>query len=176
MSPSAALRIVEPQVPAAAFLPSPLDLFQCFNQFLNHWAGLPAQFINVRMEDMSPLALEQSLFFTGPLNGLLVLRTSLEFEKYLKEKLMGVQSRRHPAKSDLLLEMTVLFWHRFLMQYWRVDSRTLPPAVLKPSRPVHWPDRKPDSDCVLFIQHFPFEIRFWQVQSEGERRPWLVKA
>jgi hypothetical protein len=172
---STALKIVPspnfedlPPVP----LPSSLSLFRVLNQFLIRWAKLTPQYVNAAMEDMSPLPLEQSIFFSGPLDGLMVIRSTREFEKFLVETLIGDKSERPLHKKGLFLEMTVLFWHQLVLQTWRKDSRTLPPALLKNSVPIQWPDRKPYSVCTVFIQHIPLEIRLWAPLSEDEKKAW----
>lgn len=174
---SAALRTIDTEALAKTLpLPSSLDLFQSLNQFLLQWADLAPQFVSAKMEDMAPLPKEQSLFFSQPLNALLILRSMPEFEKFLNQKLMGFPQDQRRSPSELFLEMTVLFWHRLLMQFWRVDSRTLPPAILKRSVPVQWPDRKPDSSCTVFIQQFPVEVRLWKIEGEVEGKPWLLQG
>jgi hypothetical protein len=32
----------------------------------------------------------------------------------------------------------------------------------EPSHPRQWPARDPDSSCVVFVEDYPLEIRFWQ--------------
>jgi hypothetical protein len=176
---SSCLKIVDLpdfETPSQVFLPSALDLYRVFNQFMIKWANLSPQYVNATMEDLSPLPLEQSIFFPEPLGGLLVVRSTRDFEKFLVESIIAKKAERPLHKKGLFLELTVLFWHHLVMQTWSLDTRKLPPAVLKSSVPAQWPDRKPDSVCTVFIRHIPLEIRFWSHLSPEEGKAWKKPA
>ncbi len=152
--------------------PTSIELYNVFNPFLIRWANLSAQYVPMRMEDMAALPLEQSIFFSQPMNGLLVVRSRKDFEKLLAEASPRQKSKNSTHPSGLFLEMSVLFWHFMVMKTWKADTRTLSPAVLKSSVPLDWPDRKPDSACTVFIKDFPIEIRLWAAVSEEEMKSW----
>ncbi len=157
-------------------VPTSLELYNLFNPFLARWTNLCAQYVATPMEDVSHLPLEQAVYFRSPVEGLLVLRSTLALEKHLVELATGESARRDFHAKGLFMEMTVLFWHFLLLKAWQEDSRALPPARLKSSVPRDWPDRKPDSACTLFIKDFPLEIRLWVAASEEELASWQRKS
>lgn len=124
------------------------------------------------MDDISPLHLEQGIYFFQPFEGVLVVRTRDHFENFLKELSGGKKVSKDSRSEGLFLELVVLFWHLFVSQIWRLDTRTIKPAILKTSAPVDWPDRKPDSACTVFIKDLPLEIRLWANVTPEETRAW----
>lgn len=124
------------------------------------------------MDDISPLHLEQGIYFFEPFEGVLVIRTLETFEKVLSELSGGKKSLKDPRSKGLFLELVVLFWHLFVSQIWRLDTRTIKPALLKASIPQDWPDRKPDSACTVFIKDLPLEIRLWVRVTPAETKTW----
>ena len=124
------------------------------------------------MEDMAHLPLEQGIFFFEPVDGIFVIRSTTELEKYLVKLATGKKPGRDFQKQGIFLEMAVLFWHLLVSQVWQLDTRTLKPAMLRVSLPLNWPDRKPDSACTVFIRDFPLEIRLWVKLSPEEVTNW----
>ena len=158
--------------PFSAGLPDPDRLYELFNHFLISWANLEARFMGPPLEDWPALPLEQGIFFHGPFEGLLVARSTESLEGILQEVSTGKRDTAPPPSKRLFVEMTVLYWHNLLMQTWRLDTRNLEPAVLKATLPRQWPDRKPDSGCVLMVREIPLEIRLWAYLSPSEIQSW----
>ncbi len=151
-------------------IPTNDELYDFFNAFIYKWLKLPSQKVVSVENDIQALPNEEGLMFSEPAPGILVLRTSKEFATGLA-KLANLQEAPH----DLFLEMIVLFWHRFVANFWKLDSRQLPPILFKKSAPKHWPDRKPDSHLVVFILQQPVEIRLWLHLSEAEKERWKIR-
>jgi hypothetical protein len=61
------------------------------------------------MEDMSSLPVEQGLYFFEPVEGVFVVRSTKEFEKFLVKLATGKKPGRDYQKKGIFLEMTVLF-------------------------------------------------------------------
>ena len=136
-------------------------MHQVFDRFLNHWAHGSSEYISNPPQDVSALPLEQSICFSDPMAGLLVVRSTEEFGFFLKSKGFGS-----------FLEMVVLFYHSLFMQVWHLDMRKLKPALFKASVPWSWPDRDPDVACMALIGKFPVEIRLWTQLTEQEKETW----
>jgi hypothetical protein len=156
----------------SAPIPDAVQIFNIFNQFLIRWANQESKYVSMRMEDLSPLTLEQGIFFFEPFEGVLVVRTKETFEKVFSELSGGKKSLKDPHEKGLFLELVVLFWHLFVSQIWRLDTRTIKPALLKASIPQDWPDRKPDSACTVFIKDVPLEILLWVRVTPEETKTW----
>lgn len=144
-----------------SYLPSSLDLYRVFNQWLVRRVNFSAQYFSAPLEDMSPLPVEQSIYFSEPLEGLLVVRSTKTFERLLES-----------ASGASFLEMTFLYYHRLFLDIWKLDTRNLKPALFKASVPVAWPDRKPNVACTAFVEDSPVEIRFWASLSKDEVEHW----
>jgi len=153
-------------------IPDSIQIYNIFNQFLIRWANQESKYVSMRMEDLSPLSLEQGIFYFEPFEGILVIRSTRAFEKFLVELSSGKKAGKDFHKKGIFLEMVVLFWHLFVSQVWRLDTRVIKPAMLKASVPVDWPDRKPDSACTLFIKDHPLEIRLWAKVTPEETKSW----
>jgi hypothetical protein len=158
--------------PSTPEVPSSKELYNLFNSFITRWANLPTEYIPTAMEDLSALPTEQAIYFSQPIEGLLILRTSGRFEKYLAELAEGKKSGRGSHDKGMFMEMCVLFWHLLIMYKWKADTRLLPPAVIKSSTPWEWPDRKPDCFCSTFVKKHPVEIRLWAAASPTEMESW----
>jgi hypothetical protein len=152
--------------------PTALELHGAFNQFLIGWANLSAQYLERGVEEMSALPLEQSIYFPEPFSGLLAVRSTREFEKCLVELETGQEPGKDYHEKGLFLEMAVLYWHKLALKMWKLDTRTLQPAILKSSVPLDWPDRRPDTACMVFVKNFPLEILLWNSISEREMEYW----
>ncbi len=142
-------------------IPSALDLHRIFNRLLIRRANLAAQLFQSPMEDLAPLGAEQSIYFSEPLAGLLVLRSSENFDSFLQGESLGS-----------LLELTVLFHHQLFKEVWRLDTRKTKAALFKRSIPLQWPDRRFNTGCTLFVKDFPLEIRLWAPVTEEEMEKW----
>jgi len=153
-------------------IPDGIKIYNVLNQFLIRWANEAPRYVPMSMEDMSSLPVEQGIFFFEPLDGILVIRSTKDFEKFLVKLATGKKAGRDYQKKGIFLEMTVLFWHLLVSQVWRLDTRILKPAMLKASVPLDWPDRKPDSACTVFIKDFPLEIRLWVHLTPQEIHHW----
>lgn len=165
-APAAAEKVLTPS------RSSQLELFDLFNRFLIRWANEAAQWAGMDTEDVSYLPLEQSILFKEPFTGLIVLRSTQGLEEYLASEFARKKNAKPPHSKGLFLEMTVLFWHELILKMWKVDARKLSPALFKASAPVHWPDRKADAFCTVFIKDFPLEIRLWTDVTADEMEPW----
>src|SRR5579883_418431 len=98
-------------------IPNSMGLHRIFNQMLIRRYNLSAQYFSAPLEDMSPLAVEQSIYFSEPAEGLLVVRTSRLFEKFLESE-----------AQESFLELTILFFHQLVLDAWKLDTRSLKPA------------------------------------------------
>jgi hypothetical protein len=151
-------------------IPTDDELYQCFFSFLKRWAKLDAQWVGRPLDDIPPLRLERGLLFSDPLRGMLVIRTSMNFEDLLCEI---VNRSKSPSDSpDLFIEMVILFWHRFVSDFWKKDTRTLKPVLFKTTIPIDWPDRRPDSATLVFVKNIPLEIKLWAPLSQDETLSW----
>jgi hypothetical protein len=153
-------------------IPDTIQLYHQFNQFLIRWTNQESKYVGMRMENHSPLPNEQSILFSEPFKGLLVIRSTLSLEKFLVGLATGRKAGKNFHKMGIFTEMTVLFWHSLALQLWRVDTRTIAPAIMRPSVPADWPDRKADSACTVFIKDHPLELRLWAEVSEREIQTW----
>ncbi len=149
-------------------VPTDDELYQLFFTFLKRWTNLEAQWVSRPLDDTAPFELERSLLFSDPLPGRFVIRAPKTFETLLHQAL----NKSAPAEDspDLFVEMVILFWHRFVKNSWKKDSRTLRPAFFKPSVPWDWPDRRPDSAALVFVKNTPLEIRLWAPLRPGEEQ------
>jgi hypothetical protein len=151
-------------------IPTDDELYQCFFSFLRRWSKLDAQWVGRPLDDTPPLRLERGLLFSDPLRGMLVIRTSMNFDDLLYEI---VNRSKNPSDSpDLFIEMVILFWHRFVSDFWKKDTRTLKPVLFKATVPIDWPDRRPDSATLVFVKNIPLEIRLWAPLSQDEILSW----
>jgi len=153
-------------------IPDSVRLFKFFNEFLIRWANQECRYVGMRIEDLSPLPVEQGLLFFEPFEGIFVMRSSRGFEKFLVELIAGKKVKRGNHDKAVFLEMTVLYWHLLVSQEWRLDTRKLRPAILKNSVPLDWPDRDPQTACTIFIKDEPLEIRIWSGVTEEEANHW----
>lgn len=142
-------------------IPTSMELHRILNQMLIRRYNLSAQYFGAPLEDVSPLPVEQSICFSDPTEGLLVVRGTRLFEKFLETE-----------AQESFLELTVLFFHQFFLDAWKLDTRQLKAACFKSSAPVAWPDRKPDSSCTAFIKESPLEVRLWVPVSDEEMENW----
>jgi hypothetical protein len=151
-------------------IPTNRELYEFFNQFLLMWIRKPSKLVDWVEGGISDLPLERGLMFFQPLSGFLVIRTSQGFEAQLEK--LTTDGKSEEAHMELFVEMVILFWHRFVSKFWGLDSRTLPPVLFKKSVPLDWPDREPDTACVVFVDKEPVEIRIWAPISENETARW----
>lgn len=142
-------------------IPSSLDLHRILNQLLIRRINLSAQYFNAPLEDSSPLPVEQSILFSEPLQGLLMVRSTKIFEDLLES-----------TAECSFLELTIIFYHQLFREAWGLDTRILKSALYKRSIPLLWPDRKPDASCMMFIQESPLEVRLWAPVSEEMAERW----
>ncbi len=156
---------------ASPKIPTSSELYVFFNQFIMKWLNLPAQRVEGIEDDIQTLPNEHGLMFMHPISGILVIRTSEEFGQGLAKL-----AKTREVPHDLFVEMIVLFWHRFVSNFWKLDSRTLPPSIFKKSLPKHWPDRKPDAQLVVFVIQQPVEIRLWVQLTVADIERWKRPA
>jgi hypothetical protein len=148
--------------------PSSRELFEFFEQFFIRWANLSVEYISGSVETVLPMGLEEGILFSEPTSGLLVIRASENFRHYLLDEYERKQKGAQPVKSEIFLEMTVLFWHIFARRYFQMDSRKMAPAVLRSSLPVDWPDREPQTITQMMVKGNPLELRLWTGLNPGE--------
>ncbi len=142
-------------------IPSSKELYQFFDQFLVRWANVTGEYIPWAQETLLPMGLEEGILFSEPTSGLLVLRATENFRRYLLNEFERTQKEGHPAKGEIFMEMTVLFWHLFAKKYFQLDSRKMAPAVLRSSVPAQWPDRDPQSSAMIMVKGNPMELKLW---------------
>ena len=148
-------------------IPTQIELYDFFNRFMGDWLKVSSQRVDRDEDDIPYLPNERSLLFSQPTSGVLVIRTSEEFGKALKKL-----AEANDSHSDLFVEMTVLFWHRFVSKFWGMDSRNLAPALFKKSLPKQWPDRKTDVFLSVFVLNQPIGIRLWTHLTDAEIKRW----
>jgi hypothetical protein len=107
------------------------------------------------------MGLEEGILFSEPTSGLLIIRATENFRRYLLNEFERKQKEDHPSKGEIFMEMTVLFWHLFARKYFQLDSRKMAPAVLRSSIPIDWPDRNPQSSAMIMVKGNPMELRLW---------------
>lgn len=154
-----------PETPAPGQVPfqtpTSRELFEFFEQFFIRWANLSGEYISGSVETILPMGLEEGILFSEPTAGLLVLRASENFRRHLLDEYERKQRGASQGKSEIFLEMTVLFWHLFARRYFQLDSRKMTPAVLRSSLPVDWPDREPQAYALMMVKGNPLELRLW---------------
>ncbi len=162
---------------ASFTVPTSRDLYDFFNEFLVRWANLTGEYIPWSQETLLPMGLEEGILFSEPVSGLMVLRASENFRRYLLDEFERKQKGDHPHKGEIFLEMTVLFWHLFTKRYFLLDSRRMTPVVLKPSIPADWPDRDPQAAMLIMVKGNPMELRLWMnILPEDIARFRRIKA
>ena len=142
-------------------IPPPLEIHRIFNQLLIRRYNLSAQSLHPLTDEVPNLPEEHSIYFFEPFEGLMVVRSTADFERFLQS-----------ASQESLLELTVLFYHQLFLGAWKLDTRRLKPALFKRSVPAVWPDRGPDTGCVAFVKEHPVGIRLWAPVSEQEMEGW----
>ncbi len=152
-------------------IPTSKELYEFFDVFFQKWAKIPSDYFSWPEEGPLPFPMEEGILFSQPLNGLIVVRTSLDFGNLLTE-LAQERKQDESKRNALFTEMTVLFWHKFAMKFWQLDSRRITPAILRHCVPAEWPDRKPQSACLAFVKEYPVEIRLWTGLTDQEIQAW----
>ncbi len=142
-------------------IPSSKELYEFFNQFLIRWANLTGEYISWQQETLLPMGLEEGILFSEPTTGLLILRATENFRRYLLNEFERKQKDEHPYKGEIFMEMTVLFWHLFAKKYFQLDSRKMTPAILRTSIPADWPDREPQAASLIMVKGNALELRLW---------------
>jgi hypothetical protein len=155
-------------VPLSFLTPTSRELYDFFNDFLVRWANLTGDYISFSTETLLPMGLEEGILFSEPASGLLVLRASENFRRYLLDEFDRKQKGASQGKGEIFLEMTVLFWHIFAKRYFQLDSRKMAPVVLKSSLPVDWPDREPQAATLIMVKGNPLELRLWTGLTPAE--------
>ena len=151
-------------------IPTALELFEFFREFLSKWSGLAAHKVDADDDEIPALDLELGLMFTEPLTGILVVRASEKLEKLLEESSSSGKARE--TKLGFFTEIVILFWNRFVAKFWGMDSWKLAQALFKKSIPLDWPNRKPDRAITVFIKEELLEIRLWTSLSPAEMDNW----
>ncbi len=154
-------------------VPSHKELFEFLKEFLTRRANLPVEPVNWAPEGLADLPLEKSILFSEPFQGLLVIRSNRNFGRFLEEAFHA--DKDTAAQGDVFIELTVLIWHYFNKQFWKLDSRKITPSIIRSSLPIQWPDRNPRSACMAFVKGCPFEVRLWNKLTETEISRWKTK-
>jgi hypothetical protein len=147
--------------PVPIQIPTSRELFEFFEKFLVRWANVACEYIPWAPETLLPMGLEEGILFSEPTSGLLVIRASENFRRYLLDEFDRKQKGAASPKNEIFLEMTVLFWHLFVNQYFHMDSRRMTPALLRTSIPADWPDREPQAAALIMVKGNPMELRLW---------------
>jgi len=157
------------ETPAPAYqVPSSQELYSFFNEFLIRWANLTGEHVSWGADTILPMGLEEGILFSEPASGLLVLRATENFRRYLLNELERKQKDANPAKKEIFIEMTVLFWHLFARKYFLLDSRKMAPVVLRSSIPMDWPERDPQASAMIMVKGNALELRFWIGISQAD--------
>jgi len=163
-------------LPVSFRLPTSRDLYEFFNDFLTRWANLTGDYIAGSSETLLPMGLEEGILFSEPTAGLLILRASENFRRYLLDEYERKQQGASHGKTEIFLEMTVLFWHLFAKRYFQLDSRKMAPVVLRSSLPVDWPERDPQAAALIMVKGNPLELRLWVGLTPGDIARFRNKA
>lgn len=158
--------------PGSNPIPDGIKIYNLFNQFFIRWANQETKYAKLYPDEIAFLEVEQGICFFEPFDGILVIRTSKDFEKFLTELACGKKAQKDVQKMGLFLELVVLFWHLFVSQTWKLDTRTMKPSILKKSIPADWPNRNPETGCTVFIKNYALEIRLWTNLSPEEMKLW----
>ena len=117
------------------------------------------------------MGLEEGILFSEPAQGLLVIRATENFRRYLLDEFERKQKGASSGKGEIFIEMTVLFWHLFAKKFFQLDSRRMAPVVLRTSLPRDWPDREPQASALITVKGNQIELRFWiDINSEDIAR------
>ena len=147
-------------------IPTNKELFDIFNQFLLRWTGLRSHRIVSMENHATSLPQGWELMFVQPLLGILVIRTTQDFEAKVEEWVTGRQLKE--SKNELLQEMLVLFWWHFASMFWGLETRKTKSSLFKKLVSSELPERTPDALCLVNIAGQPLEIRLWVPVSEIE--------
>ena len=152
-------------------VPTSMELYAFFNEFLVRWANLTGDHVSWGSETVLPMGLEEGILFSEPAQGLLVIRATENFRRYLLDEFERKQKGASSGKGEIFIEMTVLFWHLFAKKFLQLDSRRMAPVVLRTSLPRDWPDREPQASALITVKGNQIELRFWiDINSEDIAR------
>lgn len=159
---------LEPVYPPEIKIPTEIELIDIFNQFLMNRIGLPFHRLVMKETPVIPLLEEWELLFLKPMLGILVMRTTPEFEVLTGEQITGKNPRER--KPDVLETLVVLFWHHLASTYWGLETIKLRTALIQKSGTNYWPKRNSTVVCGAIVLDQPLEMRMWIPVSENEIR------
>ncbi len=142
------------------WIPTETQIFEIFNAALDRWGRLSCEPLDFRSVETAQLPTERRLDFQYPREGCLIARCPDGLPILLAEKVYG-KNQKAMGREEALQEIMVLFWYRLACHFWKGDPLKFRPAVFKPSRPLDWPEREPDSACIALVRGHPVEIRLW---------------
>jgi len=141
-------------------IPSSFELAELIDKVLGDWAFLSASPAGKPAEGPAPLPVEFSVKLRGPLNFMLVLRSSEAFAAELAHASTGDPSAREEG-ADAFRELCNLVASHLLTSFCGGLALSFEPFLPQASRPEDWPPRDPDSQSVMLVERFPVEARLW---------------
>ena len=148
------------------------EIFEVFQKVLEKWAFLPSEYIGKVEEGPADLSLERMVAFTGPQQGLMVVRAQEEFGEFLWENLFGVEGTpNEPSREDAFTEFVNLFFGHLSQRLRHSSSGTFEPFLPQVSHPGLWPSRRPTVGFAVLVDGIPLEIRLWIENPAAQASP-----
>jgi len=141
-------------------LPTHFNLCHLFERIVRSWGGQHFDHLGEVTGDISDLPIERSVLLTGTLNGLMVVRTSLEFTGWLQDQREGTFLGRYPA-TEILDELISLFCLYLFHDFWNPTTFHVGPIRPLASTPKDWPPTPPHTSCLVLVEGHPVELRLW---------------
>ncbi len=139
-------------------IPSGIDLFKAFDLVLGKWAKLSCEHIGAPVEGPSIMTLERSVYLSGPVKGLMVVRAHRKVGGLLTERLSS-EAVQPLSEEDAFTDLVNLYCGHFLATHW--DPKSFKPFHSTPCNPFSWPKQNPKSACAMLVEKYPMEIRLW---------------
>ncbi len=137
-------------------------MFEIFRRLLGKWAGLSCENIGPTVEWPANLPLERMVFFSGPVEGCLVLRAPERLGEVLLEKMaLNSDFQRDGFMGDVLGEFTSLYFSHLAAAFWDRPEQSMVIYLPRATDPSSWPNVKPEVAFTVLAGEIPVEIRFW---------------
>ena len=119
-------------------------------QINRHPASTAMNYINV----------ERMALLSGTLNGILVVRSTLEFASWLRNQRADTSLGRYD-EIEVFEEMVSLYCLYLFHDFWVPQNFHIGPIHPFRSIPADWPLGEPHAYCNFVVEGFPVEIRLW---------------
>ena len=151
--------------PKLLALPSSFELAGLLRSVLREWGFFSAGNSGSHPSHARPLSLEFMLKLGGPLEAVLVLRSSRDFAADLAFASTGDPIARILA-PEAFKEFCNLTAEKLVMHYLPGAENSFSPASPRPSAPASWPQWQASAECLLLAESHLLEARLW-VKGRG---------